>query len=70
MEVVPAHRRRGAGTYLVQELIARCYAAGRVPAARCALENAASRATLVKAGMSPCGFMLAGDVRDAGSPAG
>ena len=71
MEVAPAHRRRGAGTYLVQELIARCYAAGLMPAARCALDNAGSRGTLVKAGLSICGFMLAGDVRAAvRTPAG
>ena len=65
MEVAPAHRRRGVGTFLIQDLIARCDAAGHVPAARCALANAGSRATLVKAGLSICGFMLAGDVRGA-----
>ena len=63
MEVVRAHRRQGAATFLVQELIGQCYRAGRVPAARCSVGNLASRATLTKAGLRPCGFMLRGDVR-------
>lgn len=63
MEVVDAHRRQGAATFLVQEVIRQCYLAGRVPAARCNVGNLASRATLTKAGLRPCGFMLRGDVR-------
>jgi GNAT superfamily N-acetyltransferase len=58
MEVDQGHRRRGAGSYLLQEVIRECYLAGRVPAARCKLANQASRATLTKAGMRECGFML------------
>lgn len=63
MEVEASHRQRGVGSFLVQEIVKQCYAAGRVPAARCGLHNTASRATLTKAGLRPCGFMLAGDVR-------
>jgi GNAT superfamily N-acetyltransferase len=63
MEVDEHHRRKGAGSYLVQEVIKECYRAGRVPAARCSLDNYASRATLTKAGMRECGFMLTGVVR-------
>ncbi|MFT3788756.1 MAG: GNAT family N-acetyltransferase [Tepidisphaeraceae bacterium] len=63
MEVSPPHRRQGVGSYLIQELKRECYAAGRVPAARCDLTNAASRATLCKAGMRECGFMAMGRVR-------
>jgi GNAT superfamily N-acetyltransferase len=62
MEVHEPHRRQGAGAYLVQELIAECYAAGRVPAARCDLANQVSRATLTKGGMALCGFMLSGEI--------
>jgi GNAT superfamily N-acetyltransferase len=58
MEVEQSHRRKGAGSYLVQEVIKECFQAGRVPAARCNLNNRASRATLTKAGMRECGFML------------
>lgn len=63
MEVAPAHRRQGVATFLVQEVITQCYLAGRVPAARCNVANLGSRATLAKAGLRPCGFMLRGDVR-------
>jgi GNAT superfamily N-acetyltransferase len=63
MEVEQSHRRKGAGSYLVQELIKECYAAGRVPAARCNLDNHASRATLTRSGLRACGFMLMGASR-------
>ncbi len=63
MEVEANHRRKGVGTFLVQEIIKQCQAAGCVPAARCSVQNAASRATLTKAGMRVCGFMLAGEVK-------
>jgi GNAT superfamily N-acetyltransferase len=62
MEVREDCRRRGIGTFLVQKLKKQCYLAGRVPAARCGIQNSASRATLVKAGLRVCGFMLMGDV--------
>jgi GNAT superfamily N-acetyltransferase len=63
MEVREDRRGRGIGSFLVQELKKECYLAGRVPAARCDLRNAASRATLIKAGLRVCGFMLTGRVR-------
>jgi GNAT superfamily N-acetyltransferase len=66
MEVDENHRRKGVGTFLVQEIIKQCYESGRVPAARCGLQNAASRATLTKAGLRPCGFMLMGEVNMVG----
>ena len=55
-------RRRGFGSFLLQEVKKACYLAGRIPAARCGLENTASRATLIKAGLRVCGFMLTGHV--------
>lgn len=65
MEVHPDHRRGGLGSFLVQEIIAACHADGRVPAARCSVDNNASRLTLTKAGMRICGYMLTGDIMSA-----
>jgi len=63
MEVKKEYRQRGLGSFLLQELKKECYLAGRVPAARCNIENKASRFTLLKAGFSIAGFMLVGKVR-------
>jgi GNAT superfamily N-acetyltransferase len=62
MEVEGPSRRKGYGGYLVQELKRVCYEAGRRPAARCSVDNAASRNTLQKAGLLPCGRVLAGRI--------
>jgi GNAT superfamily N-acetyltransferase len=62
MEVDERYWRRGYGSYLVQELKRTCYALGRIPAARCNVTNAASRATLQKAGFLPCARILRGVV--------
>jgi GNAT superfamily N-acetyltransferase len=67
MEVQPDSRGRGYGSFLLQEVKKACYLAGRVPAARCSIGNKASRATLIKAGLRVCGFMLLGQVKTAGS---
>jgi GNAT superfamily N-acetyltransferase len=63
MEVAPGHRRKGAGSYLVQEAIKACYRNGRVPAARTGFDNAGSRATLARAGLAVVGCMLLGEVK-------
>jgi len=63
MEVKPDCRGRGYASYILQEVKKACYAAGRVPAARCPIKNKASRAALLKAGMKVCGFMLMGTVK-------
>jgi GNAT superfamily N-acetyltransferase len=55
-------RRRGIGTYLVQELKRICYEGGSIPAARCHPQNVASRQTLQRAGFVPCGHILTGTV--------
>jgi GNAT superfamily N-acetyltransferase len=60
MEVGEPFRRRGFGSYLIQELKRACYEMGRIPAARCDVTNAASRAALQKAGLLPCARMLSG----------
>jgi GNAT superfamily N-acetyltransferase len=63
MEVKEEHRQKGLGSFLIQELKRECYLAGRVPAARCNIENTASRATLIKAGLKIAGFMLLARVK-------
>ena len=58
MEVRPDVRRQGHGAFLVQEVIAACFLAARVPAARTGTDNLASQATLSRAGMRESGRML------------
>jgi GNAT superfamily N-acetyltransferase len=60
MAVAEPHRRRGYGSFLVQELKRTCYEIGRIPAARCSPSNPASRSTLQRAGMIPCARVLTG----------
>ena len=62
MEVGEPFRGRGLGSYLVQELKRVCREAGKIPAARCNVSNEASRATLQKAGMRPCGLIISGAI--------
>jgi GNAT superfamily N-acetyltransferase len=64
MEVDGPRRRQGYGSYLIQELKRACYEMGRIPAARCNVPNAASRAALQKAGLFPCARMLNGILAD------
>jgi len=65
MEVREDARKKGVGSYLIQELKKECYRAGRIPAARCNIENHPSRATLLKAGMKVSGFMVLGTLENA-----
>lgn len=60
MEVDAQFRRRGYGSYLIQELKRICYENGRIPAARCDVSNTGSRAALEKAGLLPCARVLNG----------
>ena len=60
MEVAEPFRRRGCGSYLVQELKRICREGGHIPAARCAKDNEASRQTLQRAGMVSCGTIVTG----------
>ncbi len=62
MDVEEPFRRRGVGSFLVQELKRVCYEGGHVPAARCGPANIASQRTLQKAGFVPCGHILKGPV--------
>lgn len=60
MEVAESQRRRGIGSYLVQELKRICYEGGSIPCARCNPDNIGSRKTLQKAGLVPCAHILNG----------
>jgi GNAT superfamily N-acetyltransferase len=63
MEVTKAFQRQGLGSYIVQQVKRECYLAGRVPSARCNMENVASKATMLKAGLAIAGYMLLGEVK-------
>jgi GNAT superfamily N-acetyltransferase len=67
MDVKENCRQQGLGSLLVQELKKEIYRMGRVPAARCNISNNASKATLIKAGLQPCGFRLKGDIKNGGA---
>ncbi len=62
MEVMEPFRRRGLGSYLVQELKRACYQLGAIPAARCNPANVASRRTLQLAGFVPFAHILTGSI--------
>jgi GNAT superfamily N-acetyltransferase len=65
MGVNESFRRRGFGSYLVQELKRICYALGAIPCARCSPTNAASRKTLQRAGFVPFAHILNGTIATA-----
>jgi GNAT superfamily N-acetyltransferase len=69
MDVREPFRRRGLGSFLVQELKRVCYEGGHVPAARCNPDNIASQRTLQRAGFVPCGHILKGSVSRLGTGA-
>jgi GNAT superfamily N-acetyltransferase len=62
MEVAEPFRRRGYGTYIVQEVKRLAYELGAIPAARCNPDNAASRRTLQKAGFVPFAAIVNGSL--------
>jgi GNAT superfamily N-acetyltransferase len=68
MDIDSAERRRGLGSWLVQELKRECYALGAVPCARCNPDNVASRQTLQRAGFVPCGQILVGTLNRGPGP--
>jgi RimJ/RimL family protein N-acetyltransferase len=63
MEVKENFRQKGFGSFVVQELKKEAYLKGRVPAARCNIDNKASKATLLKAGLKVCGCILTGEIK-------
>lgn len=62
MRIAEPHRRRGRGSYLVQELKRLARSLGAVPAARCDVSNIASQGALRRAGLTPRGYMLLAEV--------
>jgi hypothetical protein len=62
MEINEPFRRRGLGSYLVQELKRVCYELGAIPCARCSPANVASRSTLQRAGFVPFAHILTGEL--------
>jgi len=66
MEVAEPWRRRGLGSFLVQELKRCAYELEAIPAARCNPSNIASRKTLQKAGFVPYCHILTGQIPPAG----
>ncbi|MBZ4189235.1 GNAT family N-acetyltransferase [Niabella beijingensis] len=63
MQVREPYRKQGLGALMVQELKKEAYRMNRVPAARCNIENPASKATLLKAGFRICGFRIKGVIK-------
>ncbi|MEL7123389.1 MAG: GNAT family N-acetyltransferase [Bacteroidota bacterium] len=63
MEVQENHRLKGIGSFLLQEIKKECYRLGKIPAARCSINNEASKATLLKAGFSIAGFVIQGKLK-------
>jgi GNAT superfamily N-acetyltransferase len=62
MEINEPLRRRGLGSFLVQELKRECYKLGAIPCARCNPTNVASRKTLQRAGFVPVAHILIGSI--------
>ncbi|WP_276484553.1 GNAT family N-acetyltransferase [Paraflavitalea pollutisoli] len=61
-EVVESRRRQGIGALMVQQLKKAAYDLHRIPAARCNIKNAISKATLLKGGFGVCGYILQGEL--------
>jgi GNAT superfamily N-acetyltransferase len=61
-DVREEHRRKGLGSFIVQELKTEAYRMGRVPSARCNVTNYMSKRTMMKAGMSVCGWRVVGKI--------
>lgn len=61
-EVNESYRRRGYGSYMLQELKKAAYEMQRVPAARCNIKNNISKAALLKAGFIVCGHIVSGKI--------
>jgi hypothetical protein len=64
MEVKENFHQKGFGSLIVQELKKEAYLLGRIPAARCNIKNQASKATLLKAGLKVCGYILIGNIKN------
>lgn len=63
MEVHPHFRKRGFGSFLIQNLRSVCRSQSLIPAARCNFDNVASAKCLQRGGMVACGNLTIGRVR-------
>lgn len=63
MDVQEQDRRKGFGSLIIQELKKEIYLKGRVPAARCNINNLPSKGSLTRAGFKVCGFLLNGKIK-------
>ncbi|MBK9015259.1 MAG: GNAT family N-acetyltransferase [Saprospiraceae bacterium] len=61
-EVEENYWGKGFASFLLQEIKKECYRSDRVPAARCSIQNQASRGAMTNAGLRVCGFILEGAV--------
>lgn len=68
MEVKEEFRKSGFGALIVQELKKEIYLLGRKPAARCNINNLASKRTIQKAGFRICGYRLGGALKELLNP--
>lgn len=62
MDVAPNWRRQGVGSAFVAAVRRAAWSEGKVPAARCDVQNVPSRRTLEQGGFQACGAMLAGPI--------
>jgi GNAT superfamily N-acetyltransferase len=67
-EVKENFRKQGYGVSIMQELKKEAYRLNRVPAARCNINNQASKALLLKAGMRVCGYIITGEIIEVINP--
>lgn len=70
MEVKEDCRRKGYGSYILQEIKKASYKAGRQTAARCNVDNKVSKMTLLKAGLRVCGYSLTGHIKPVAANSG
>jgi len=63
MEVEESMRRKGLGRYFVNAVMEAARSNGKIPAARCNIDNLASRATLLGAGFREVGHIVTGRIR-------
>ncbi len=62
-EIHLEHRKKGLGSFMVQELKTEAYRLGRVPAARSNPTNYFSHRAMKRAGMRVCGWRVVGEIR-------
>jgi GNAT superfamily N-acetyltransferase len=62
-EVNANHRRKGFGSLFLQELKKEAYKIGRVPAARCNINNWISKSAWLKSCFEICGHILIGEIK-------